>query len=511
MDEQQNTVVLDLWVPLTIRIAWELTVQGISFGPELLHVAQSHVFSSLPPNMDAISAERLAIIYTREFIERLNGEAYVAPKIDVDIHMDIPSAWRESLERRASSVGKQVFHGHYRDGFSLQEVAARLNLSIPKVKKVRRKLHQFVYRILLKFDMDNSEVFDKAEKEWPLPRIECLLQYMALLPRTKEIDCDILLSPEGAALRNCPRLHHAYTLLKEGVLSPDNLTPPKELPMVYQERSILALQLNPEGRRYTKSLKHALRDLSLAIKGDIWLVSSEELSELNEILHDLAEDGTPPRYMLRGAVGSGVGMWSDDAVFGPLPTMVITLMRNRPWGEIDGVSKLPEPIPPLKKPVKTWIAALVLFGLSVSFLQWTLSSETSYVHYPITLESQARVEDVSVRFDLDDMAVIHILSFHKGIFQVLHNNLIHEKGMLATKDGRYFVRASVDRLLVVSTPHKIENWDSILEGVRHHEDPMISLKKRILVHEPRACVVQSKERRRSEERSVANIIEDWTY
>ena len=140
-----------------------------------------------------------------------------------------------------------------------------------------------------------------------------------------------------------------------------------------------------------------------------------------------------------------------------------------------------------------------------------MSSETNHVHYPITLQSQTRIQDVSIRFDLDDMAVVHILSFHKGVFQVLHGNLIHEKGMLATKDGRYFVRASVDRLLVVSTPHKIENWDSILEGVSHHEDPMTSLKERILLQEPRACVVQSKERLRSEERSLTNIKEDWSY
>ena len=41
-----------------------------------------------------IVAERLAIIYTREFIERLNKEAYVSPSIDEECEMDIPLAWR---------------------------------------------------------------------------------------------------------------------------------------------------------------------------------------------------------------------------------------------------------------------------------------------------------------------------------------------------------------------------------------------------------------------------------
>ena len=508
MDKKINTQ--ELWVPLTIRIAWELHSQGIGFGVEILQMAQNHVFSSLPPNLNIVHAERLAVIYTKEFIERLNGEAYVSPKIDDDLYMDVPLAWRDLLERRANTVGKQVFYEHYRDGFSLQEVSAQLNLSSTKVKKVRNQLHQFVYRALLKYDMEDQIAREKAQQEWPFMRIEQLLVYLALVPKTSEIDCFLLLSPEGIALRDCPRLHHAYTLLKEGLISPEDLSVPTDLPIRSTEQNILALQLNPEGRKFSKTLRNALHDISLCIKGDIWFVSSDDLPALNEILHELAEEGTPPRQMLRGAVAHGVGLWSDDAIFGPVSTAAITLMRSRSWGDIDGISKLPEPIPPPKKPVKTWIAAVAFFILSTMFLQWALTSG-GHTRYPIIADSQARIQDVSIRFDIEDMAVLHVLSFSSAGFQVLHSNLIHEKGMLATKDGRYFVRASVDRLIVVSTPHEIENWDSLLEGVSLQGDPMASLTERVLQKEPRACVVQSKERLRSEERSWANIIEDWTY
>ena len=508
MDRDLN--MQELWVPLTIRIAWELHSQGIGFGVEILQMAQNHVFSSLSSGVDIVHAERLAIIYTKEFIERLNGEAYVSPNIDDDVYMDVPLSWRELLERRASAVGKQVFYEHYRDGYSLQEVSAQLNLSSTKVKKVRNQLHQFVYRALLKYDMEDQVIREQAKQEWPFGRVEQLLVHLALVPKTTEIDCDILLSPEGTALRACPRLHHAYTLLKEGVISPEDLTVPQKLPIRCMEQHVLALQLNSEGRKFAKTLRNSLDDISLSIKGDIWFVSSDDLPALNEILHDLAEDGTPPRQMLRGAVAHGLGLWSDDAIFGPVSTAAITLMRSRSWGDIDGISKLPEPIPPPKKPIKTWMAAVALFVLSTVFLQWALTSG-EHTHYPIEAQSQARVQDVSIRFDVDDMAVLHVLSFSSAGFQVLHSNLIHEKGMLATKDGRYFLRASVDRLVVVSTPHEIENWDSLLEGVSLQGDPMASLTERILQKEPRACVVQSKERLRSEERSWANIIEDWTY
>ena len=125
--EAANLDLASLWVPVTIRVAWELTVQGVSFGPEVLHVARMHVLSSLPEHVDVVVAERFAILYTREFIERLNGEAYVSPSIEEECEMEIPLAWRELLEQRANSIGKQVFYARYRDGASLQEVATECN------------------------------------------------------------------------------------------------------------------------------------------------------------------------------------------------------------------------------------------------------------------------------------------------------------------------------------------------------------------------------------------------
>jgi|GEM_PF-2342646 len=509
MEEIENQRVL--WVPMTIRIAWEFYMQGLSFGPEILGMAQQHVLSSLPIDIDRIHAERLAILYTKEFIERLNGEAYVPPQIHNDVYMDIPLSWRTLLERRASAIGKQVFHMHYRDGFSLEEVGTHLNISVPKIKKVRRQLHQFVYRILFKFDMEDPTVLEHIDEEWPLSRVEQIIRYLALVPSTTQVDCDILLSPEGAALQDCPRLFHAYTLLKEGILSPKDLSIPKEFPIIHYNMSVLALQLNPEGRKYTKVVKKALQDISLFIRGGVWLIATEDIAEVEDVLHDLAEEGAPPRQMLRGALGYGAGIWSDDGLFGPLPTKAIALVRNRPWGEIDGIARLPEPLPPPKKPIKTWTTAFFSIAVSLICFQWALSPDSQPAYYPIEAASEARVQDVSLRFDLDDMAVLHILSYDQGKFQVLHKNLIQEKGFLATKDGRYFVRATVDRLVVVSTPYKIENWDSLLEGVSLDEDPLHSLQDRILKKEPRACVVPSKGRRQSEEITLANLIEDWTY
>ena len=148
--------------------------------------------------------------------------------------------------------------------------------------------------------------------------------------------------------------------------------------------------------------------------------------------------------MLRGAIGYGAGVWSDDGILAA-PHKAITLVRNRPWGDIDGMAKLPEPLPPPQKPVKTWIAAFASIAMSLIFFQGSLSVEKEHALYPIAAASEARVQDVAIRFDLDDMAVLHVLAYQQGGNLRCYTKTSYKKKrtLLATKDGRYFVRAAV--------------------------------------------------------------------
>ena len=199
------------------------------------------------------------------------------------------------------------------------------------------------------------------------------------------------------------------------------------------------------------------------IRGDIWLISAD-VSQLNWAI-SLLRSGRRWNSISRDA-SRAIGQGVDGPMIkrGPLPIRVLSLMRNRPWGEVDGVSRLPEPIPP-KKPIKTWMAAIALFALSI-FLQCGYCLQSSNRQsIALSLIPKRGYRMLQFRFDVDDRSTLHILFIKEPFRFCMKSNLKNEKGMLATKDGRYFVRAAVDQIVVVSDTIYTENWDSIPEGL----------------------------------------------
>ena len=58
----------DLWVPIVIRVAWELHLAKVEVRPNILKAACTHVFSHLETDVSIEIAERKASIYTTDFI-----------------------------------------------------------------------------------------------------------------------------------------------------------------------------------------------------------------------------------------------------------------------------------------------------------------------------------------------------------------------------------------------------------------------------------------------------------
>ena len=132
---EEEPIRYDFWVPVTIRIAWELYLLGISISKELIENAREHILRSIPSDFTIDEAERFAIVYTHDFMDRLNIQSYMRPDIDEDLRMFIPQEWRMRVEKNASSLGRSVFRYHYRDGFSLDETALKLGVSMQKVQR----------------------------------------------------------------------------------------------------------------------------------------------------------------------------------------------------------------------------------------------------------------------------------------------------------------------------------------------------------------------------------------
>ena len=60
----------DLWLPVTLRVAWELHTSGFRVRAQILDCAREHVLRSLPAEVHVEQAERLASIYTADFVDR---------------------------------------------------------------------------------------------------------------------------------------------------------------------------------------------------------------------------------------------------------------------------------------------------------------------------------------------------------------------------------------------------------------------------------------------------------
>ena len=102
----------DLWIPVTIRVAWELYTAGFRVRTQILKCAREHVLRSIPPDISIEVAERFATIYAHDFVERFQHHRYRRPNVDPDIKMEIPRTWCLILQEKLDSVGKVVFRFH---------------------------------------------------------------------------------------------------------------------------------------------------------------------------------------------------------------------------------------------------------------------------------------------------------------------------------------------------------------------------------------------------------------
>ena len=163
--------------------------------------------------------------------------------------------------------------------------------------------------------------------------------------------------------------------------------------------------LHPDKRKFAKILNKALAEIAIQIETDAWLIEEDDLEEAEKILSFLAEEASPPRQYLRGAMVSGPGEWFDDILLGPLPIHCLDATRSRAWGAIDGIAELPQPLPPPPKSTSYWIAAIIASCLSLSSWAWALSPVESELVYPIKAEFSRSPESVDIRFDVADVLV----------------------------------------------------------------------------------------------------------
>lgn len=472
----------DVWVPITIRVAWDLYMAGIDVRPNVLDAARVHVLSHLQSDASPEQVEVLSGIYTEDFIARYQEQAYLRPSLTPYLDYPVTCSMRVKLLKKIEKVCHRVFWLHYSDGFSLERTSSKVGKPLREVESICKMFRKRMRKI--------GEVKGLDIEQWSDDRVDDTLRYLGTLATGEPLDFEVLGTPEGRPLtRKCPGLRRAHYLIRSGILAPHDLEVPSDNRFV-DRKSMLAILLHPDARHHASTVEEALGDLAISIEaqGNAWLVDSENMDDLEEVLVYLAEQGTPERDCLRGAMVSGPGLWLDDVLLGPLPLRSLDAARSRPWGSIDGIDELPLPLPPPPKMTSWWVSAATSTLLFLSSLAWALDDTRPPAQFPLTSEFDSHVDFVDVRFDVSDHAHVTIVQWKGGILQSESAWTPSSKGRLATGDGRYIHRVDASRIVVISSPQPIVDLEPLLQAAQVDSDPVNALEKHVLSKYPLADI-----------------------
>lgn len=420
-----------LWSPITIRVAWELVRAGVRVKPATLRAAREHALWRIPPRAGIAEAEVFATAAVEEYLARVNGRyARVEPDPDVDI---LPNpGWREAIVAAAEPLHDAILRLHYADGFPFDEVQRRFGLSEPIVRAAREAVRELA-RSVLSDDGVSTIGWDNARLD-------------RLIVRIANAAGDNCPGPGGLGTdagrahgEHCPRCSRALRLFREGALSPSDLFPPEGAPCLPADTiDIACILVHPDARKHLRLLMKAFPDARKIGEEAILLAGDG----LEAALHELAEAGTPPAAHLRIARRTAPGRWTDRAVLGPAPELVRAEAVALAWGEVRGIAKLPQALPPPPSAARWWSAAVL--GLLVAGAAGAYAALPSRVDPDVGLS--ARIDRGMLVFDVDDAAFVDVLVV-RGLSPALafHSETAGDKGALSTGDGRY-------RLVDVAAP-----------------------------------------------------------
>ena len=473
----------DLWVPITIRVAWDLHMAKIEVRSNVLDAARTHVLSHLESDVSVDVADRLAGIYTADFITRLQQKKYERPEWEPDVELAFSVEWRELLLAALSSDAIKVFWLYYSDGLPLEKVSKRMAKPVMSIEGLMVTIRETMRVVATQKGV--------TLRDWMDVRLDKAISYIALLATDIMLPPDEILSPKGKEYTKvCPRIRRAYYLLKNGVLSDRDIEMPEDNQFVPRSKALVLL-LHPDMRKHTDLLHNAIKDIAQPVEQGAWLVDEGCLPILQEILVVLAEESTPAKQYLRGALVSGPGGWFDDMILGPLPIQCLEAARSRPWGMIDGIAELPLPLPPPPKSAKWWMVTFVSMLLSVSSLAWALDSKRPQTKYPIQAEFYNGDFFVDARFDVSEFSYLTVIKLHHGVLTVEKEWTPVSKGELATGDGRYYIRVDGAEIAVVSSAQPIDNIAALMQAAQIESNPLSALADHIHSNIPESDVVLS--------------------
>ena len=439
------------WAPLTIRVGWELTRRSrLKIKPPTLEAAREHALWRMQGARSVAEVEARVPRAVEEYLARKKGR-FAPVEDEKDVAADYPLALRTNMREDIELEQDVIFRLHYADGHSLSSIAELTKLDMVTLRVAREGLRELGRWVLCGEGIDATG--------WDPARIDHAVRRIANLA-AEPCPAPTLLGTEAGRFHadGCPRCGRALRLVRDGVLSLRDLAPPEESVLGGTGEDPLArtgtvdlacIFLHPDARSHAVSLYRSLgTGARLAPAGDEILVHVPTCGHLQQVLDEAARHSCPPASQIRVVRREVSGGWSRGTILGPGIVGLRAAAGRSRWGEVHGLTPLPEPLPRPPSAARWWTGAVVA-GL-VALLATLVVRDAPAPPGDVELIAEARPG--RVRFDTDDLASVWVVAVHaEGGHIVFDGHDPLAKADITDGNGAYVVEGAPRAWIVVAS------------------------------------------------------------
>ena len=369
--------------------------------------------------------------------------------------MPISPRWHLALTNSLNPLSQTVFLKHYGDGRSIQQLAQRLQVDANALEASRAGLREIVR---------GAARGDGVPLDgWSSERVDRLIHRLAAYsPGPCPSTFEVCSGAHPQHVKTCCRCSRMSRLVQRGMLKLEDLTAPSLGVRPNTELEILALHFHRDGLRHRDELIKAIDAPKQPLGDDLLIVDATDFATLSRTLVVAAELNMPGRDHIRGTRMKGLGQWRKGRLLGPLPAQAEQEARYRPWGIIDGIGELPQPMPepPSARPV--WLIDGVL-ALVTMLLFLPIVHAAPEVPEPTFHPTFAEDEQgIWVHMDVEDTATICVITEDRhGVHLRVAPDGPASKAEIALGDGTYRMHDVGNAVLVakMGTPlPTFEHW-----------------------------------------------------
>jgi hypothetical protein len=431
------------WPGITARVAWTLHIHSIPVTEENLDAARANAIMQIRRTENVFRSEDLAEHYTTSLICRHQRKRQ-NDDFPHDITVSLSQSWRDALHAQAQANIDNVLRLHYGHHQTTQKCAETTNTELLLINAGVDAIREIVVQAA------NADGFPLDD--WSNARIDRLLRRLVAVPpeycpKTIIIGDDL----HAEHRRHCVRCDRVISLLKQEVLSPDDLVPPMNYRPL-QEVSVLAWQSSLSAILHRRRLEHSNNLNKTVLSADTILFDLADPEMLANTLHDAASKGQPALTQMRGVQITDVGAWSSLGLIGPIPNCAPNLLEAIPFGQVQGFDNLPSVAkrPTSAKRLLLLLVTALLVAATIGL--YTNQPEPTLPTFPISAQFTGGGGGIWIDFGVHDDAFITFFVEQNGqIIQKFNSQYTNSKDLIATGDGRYRLHLKdIDALLAIS-------------------------------------------------------------